>query len=160
MGKNNLGNIGNARTAEQQAHMEKTVGQGKCPFCVGDGFDSSLNKIVIEGTYWRAWVNPFSYPHHSIHITVATRGHTEKIQDITPDAWREWGQINQYLIAKYDPPGGGIVMRFGDNRYNGGTLNHVHSHIQVPDQKGMAIAVFFKDAALTRFLIEQNPKRQ
>jgi hypothetical protein len=39
-------------------------------------------------------------------------------------------------------------MRFGDFAYNGGTVSHIHSQVQVPDRTGPCFATFFKDPSL------------
>lgn len=161
-----MGNIGNARTPKQIAHMKATVGKGKCPFCKKSktcsfgAFNPKLNKVILKGKYWQAWFNPFPYKGSSHHIVIASIKHWTSIQNILPEAWAEWGKMNQYLIKHYKLPGGGIVMRFGKNKFNGGTLRHAHSHIQVPSRKGISVAVFYKprgfDTSFKKFLAQQN----
>jgi diadenosine tetraphosphate (Ap4A) HIT family hydrolase len=151
---NDLGNIDNSRDDAQRQHMENTVGKGLCPFCDGNGFDANKNKVVRSGSYWRAWFNPFPYTGSKTHIVIATHHHVTDLTELSRDAWAEWGDFNRQFIEDYNLPGGGIVMRFGDNKLNGGTLHHVHSHIQVPDESWFSIAVFYKDPALTAFLAD------
>lgn len=147
---NSLGSIHNSRTSAQQRHMEETIGKGKCPFC--PPLDPEKNKVIRLGGWWQIWQNPFPYTGHQKHFVLTTIAHITDISQLTPNAWAEWGQFNQWAIKTFGLPGGGLVMRFGDNAFNGGTLTHIHSHIQVPDQKGFSIAVFFKDKRLTEFL--------
>ena len=149
MRTNDLGNIGNSRTAEQLVHMRETIGQGVCPFC---DLDKKMNEVIREGKHWRAWFNPFPYPFHRAHLVLASVEHWTSLQEVPPEAWAEWGVLNAELVRTFNLAGGGMVMRFGDNSYNGGTLSHVHSHIQVPDKTGFAIAVFYKDERLSQLL--------
>ena len=149
-GISHLGNIENSRTTSQVARMQTTAAKGKCPLCNGNNFRKH-NKVIWRGKYWRAWFNPFPYSGHSSHIVLATIAHITNFAELSPQAGLEWFMANQFLIKKYNLPGGGIVMRFGDNEYNAGTLFHCHSHIQVPDLTTFAIAVFYKDRDLGRF---------
>ncbi len=149
-----LGNISNSRSAAQATHMQATVGQGKCPFCDENGFDPKINTVIWSGKHWRAWFNPFPYTGTVSHVIIASLEHLTNIKDLSAEAWTEWGNLNQHLILEYNLPGGGIVMRFGDNKLNGGTIHHIHSHIQVPSTEGFSIAVFFKDEPLKAFLAE------
>lgn len=155
-----LGNIDNARTPEQIAHMEKTVGNGKCPFCDNNGFDPKLNVVIWKGQYWRAWFNPFPYSGTNSHIIIATINHITGLKELPPQALAEWAFAIKHLIEEYQLLGGGIVTRFGDNELNGGTLTHMHTHIQVPSKVGFCIAVFFKDERLKKFLDEASRHNQ
>lgn len=154
-----LGNVQNSRSSDQAEHMRNTVGQGKCPFCP-DGFDAKKNVVVpIPGViivHWQAWFNPFPYHGTKTHIIIAAVKHWTDIGEITPDAWREWAMINEYFIKVHGLAGGGIVMRFGENKLNGGTLSHVHSHIMVPDEEDLCIAVFFKTPKFADYLMALN----
>ena len=145
------GNVDNSRTDEQRAHMKKTVGQGLCALC-GEGFDPKKNVVIWAGKYWRAWFNPFPYAGTKTHLIFATIEHVTDISDLPPEAWAELGTQTQEFIKKYNLQGGGIVMRFGDNALNGGTLFHLHVHIQVPSEDWFCIAVFYKDPPMLAFL--------
>jgi len=165
---NQIGTIENSRSQPQEQHMRNTVGAGKCPFC---DLNLVINKVIWEGRFWRAWFNPFPYTYHAAHLVVAAKDHWVHLWDIPEPARLEWFDVNIDLIRRYNLPGGGIVMRFtnedaiivkgsGTNQYNAGTLSHIHSHVQVPDCKGPAIAVFFKDESLSAYLANlNNPKK-
>lgn len=153
MSNRSTGDISRARTAEQKAAYEGTVGQGICPFC--GKFDDLPEEIrirmIYQGTFWRAWYNPFPYPGHSAHIVLAPIEHWMQPSDVTPEAASEWMQINAHMIKTLELPGGGIVMRFGNHEYKGGSITHLHSHIQVPDRSGFSIAVFYANDKLLAF---------
>ncbi len=148
----NLGQPGNARTDEQRAYMEETIGEGKCPLCTV--FNSDLNRVIPnlgEGKFWRAWSNPFPYPNHLKgvgHIILATCEHLT-FADLTGKMFAELGLMQQAIIREYNLPGGGVIMRFGDNNHNAGTLTHVHAHIQTPNLEGPAFVVLAKLFAQT-----------
>lgn len=131
-----LGAIDNVRTEAQRKNMLDTIGKGLCPFCDGQGFNPAINKVIWQGKHWRLWHNPFPYDNTQTHLVFATHKHITDISELTPEIWKEWSEINQDIIKNMNIPGGGIVMRFGDLAYNGGSLQHLHSHIIVPNLKG------------------------
>lgn len=139
MKKTYLGTIKNSRTVRQRRHMEETVGQGICPFC---DLNRVLNEVLRENQYWRIWKNPFKYKGHRDHLVIATRAHWENVEDLPQEVVLAWWDMNIWAIREFSLPGGGFVMRFGDPLYNASTLRHIHSHVQVPSRRGMAIAVF------------------
>jgi ATP adenylyltransferase len=153
-----LGDINRTRTAEQRAAYEQTVGQDKCPFCgeVHELPPEILKGMICEWSFWRAWYSPFAYSGHQTHIILAPIQHWTKLSDITLAAAAEWMHLCTSLIEDLNLPGGGLVMRFGDSAYNGGSLKHLHSHIQVPDRVGFAIAVFYENDALSEFFKQSH----
>ncbi len=136
-----LGTIQHSRTDAQREHMERTVGEGTCPFCV---LDPDLNQVIAERKHWRMWPNPFPYKHHAHHLVLAAKKHIVHPQELPREAWMELGDHLLWATTQFDIPGGGLVMRFGDLAYNAGTLQHLHAHIQVPDLTGPAKATFAK----------------
>ncbi len=147
------GDVDRTRTPEQRAAYEQSVGSGQCPFCGPlETMPPEIREQMISvGTHWRAWHNPFPYSGHANHIILAPIVHWTQPSDVTPEAAAEWMQLNTQLITQLGLPGGGLVMRFGDHEYKGGSITHLHSHIQVPDRETYAIAVFFADPLLKRF---------
>lgn len=144
----NLGTMANVRAGAYHRHMENTVQQGICPLC---DLDPELNVVLKEGEYWRAWRNPFGYPHQTHHFIIATKDHCTQIADISPTMWAELGDTLEWLCNRFDILGGGIVLRFGDPAYSASTLRHLHVHIHVPDKTGYVIAVFCKSSLLKLF---------
>ncbi|HYD93254.1 MAG TPA: hypothetical protein VEB18_02245 [Candidatus Paceibacterota bacterium] len=147
------GDLDRTRTTEQRAAYETTVGKGVCPFCgkVSEMPVEIRTRMIHQGAYWRAWHNPFPYPGHAAHIVLAPIEHWTQPSDVTPEAAREWMELNAHLIKTLNLPGGGIVMRFGDHEYKGGSITHLHSHIQVPDRSTFSLAVFYANESLLEF---------
>ena len=137
-----LGTMENVIAPEYKAHMERTIGQGICPFCEPD---PKINVCIREGQHWMAWHNPFGYAHHRYHIILATKVHCTEIDELTPRMWVELGEFVTNITDELDVRGGAVVMRFGDPKFTASTLRHLHMHIQVPDGSGPAFAVFCKN---------------
>lgn len=147
---NELGDPSRTRSDAQHAAYQRTVGNSTCPFC-GDMTPEIQERMIHEGCYWRAWHNPFPYSGHASHIMLAPIAHWTQPSDVHAEAAAEWFALVNMLISKFDLPGGGLVMRFGEHEYKGGSITHLHAHIQVPDKSTFAIAVFYEDAQLREF---------
>ncbi len=154
MNDTSKGDLERTRTPEQRAAYAGTVGKGVCPFC---GATETLpeeirTRMIYEGVHWRAWYNPFPYAGHAAHIVLAPREHWTQPGEVPTEAAAEWLELNASLIETLALPGGALVMRFGDHEYKGGSITHLHSHIQVPDRTTFSIAVFYANPALAEFL--------
>lgn len=157
MSSHEHGDLDRTRTPAQRAAYEKTVGKGVCPFCgPTDAMPEEIRRrMIYTRRYWRAWHNPFPYSGHASHIVLAPYEHIEQPGDLIPAAMEEWLELNVDLIEALGLPGGGLVMRFGSHEYKGGSITHLHSHIQVPDRKTFAVATFYADDALKEFFASQ-----
>lgn len=147
------GDVERTRTPEQRAAYQQSVGSGQCPFC---GPLESMppeiqERMLIVGKHWRAWHNPFPYSGHASHIILAPIVHWTQPADVPAEAVAEWMELNVQLISQLELPGGGLVMRFGNHEYKGGSITHLHSHIQVPNRETFALAVFYADDSLKKF---------
>jgi len=128
-----------ARSGDQATRMHAANQTGTCPLCQ---IDWGINKELYCGVHWRVMLNAFPYPHHASHLILVAKRHVTDICDLTTGEWAEWGKLNAWAIQEYKLPGGGIAMRFGSFEQSGATIAHLHSHIQVPDGTGPAVAVF------------------
>lgn len=144
----------NARTYEQYQAMMESEASGQCPFCRID-FERNepLNKKgefdpdSLDWPLLRVWKNPFPQEHHALHLVIVTRRHVTVGLDgknFSPDEWLQildvWNWANEF----YKIPGGGFVCRFGDAKFNAGTIAHAHCQLQIPDGTGNVKATFFK----------------
>jgi len=82
------------------------------------------------------WLNPFPQKHHAFHIVAAYRLHTNDLAALNDDDWRRLGKAFSWVQEKYKFPGGALAIRFGNPRFNAGSIRHLHFNIQVPDGSG------------------------
>lgn len=68
--------------------------------------------------------------------------------ELTRDEEHGFFDVIRWTDETYNPPGGGIVMRYGDMRYNVGTIMHLHATNMVPNRKGSVIVPLQKDDAM------------
>jgi diadenosine tetraphosphate (Ap4A) HIT family hydrolase len=147
-GSKSLVALENARTEKQHNHMARAAACNRCVFCE---IDWKVNRELKRGKYWRVMPNAFPYPEHKHHIILTPIRHVTDPTQLTRAEMIEWWELNLWVIKKFKLPGGGIVMRFGDFKFNAGTIAHLHSHVQVPNGKRYSIAVFCKDPDFERF---------
>ena len=67
------------------------------------------------------------------HLLIIPKKHLVVIGGVTPNMAAELISLWQWAIEKFEIPGGGFFNRFGDPKYHGGSQEHLHFHIMVPD---------------------------
>lgn len=122
-------NLDNARVTEQNQLMEMIQREGFCPFCPEHFSKSQLRPVIKKGKYWHLRENRWPYPNTRIHLLAIHNKHIEKLSEISPEAAKELFELAKWVEDKYQIKGGGIGIRFGDVRQNGGTVLHLHAHI-------------------------------
>jgi len=134
--KKKLMNIRSARLPEQRKKMRETEKQGICPFCPKYFKKYHDAPIIKETTHWLLTKNDYPYDGAKIHLLLIHKKHIETLKEISPKARNEMFSLASWAIDKYKIPGGGLSMRFGDLKYNGATIAHLHSHIVKGSKEG------------------------
>jgi len=68
------------------------------------------------------------------------------LRELKNEDWLAVLKLAQYAVKKFNLPGGGLVMRFGETTYTGATVCHLHAHLIVPkldSKKKVAKTVWF-----------------
>lgn len=143
----------NARSHAQAQELVRAAKEGSCVFCkLNFEKNKPLNKrgeFDPEGKDWPllwVWVNPFPQEHHLLHLMIVPRRHfvAEFDSDFTPEEWSQVLDAWNWAVRYFLIPGGGFVCRFGNSKYNAGTIGHAHCQLQVPDLTGNVKATFCK----------------
>ncbi|EKE18735.1 MAG: hypothetical protein ACD_9C00254G0018 [uncultured bacterium] len=146
--------VGNARSAEQAEEMRKAAEKETCIFCqINFEKNKPLNKkgeFDPEGKGWPllwVWENPFPQEHQFHHIVIIPRRHirNEEFFLLTEEEWIQILDAWKWACQFYNILGGGFLVRFGERKYNAGTVGHLHFQIQAPDGTGNVKATLFKD---------------
>ena len=101
--------------------------------------------ILYEGDYWIVTENQWPYDASSNHFLIIAREHAEKIGDLPPGSGDELFFISRLIEREHDIESGALCMRFGKPLINGGTVNHIHLHLIVPNQKPGKVLFFLVD---------------
>lgn len=121
-------NLDNARHDDQRQIMETIVGDDVCPFCMENLKKYHQRPILAEGDHWLVTTNQWPYEHTQAHFLLIAKRHIETVTDLESGAFEELGGHIQRLVRDNGLDYGGIAMRFGDARYTGASVNHLHVH--------------------------------
>ncbi len=119
----------NARLPEQTRVMEVIREKGECPFCPENLAKYHQRPILREGSHWVLTENQWPYENTRVHLLAIHRQHTERLQDLSAEAWSDLGALVTWAEEYYQIIGGGLGMRFGNPALNGGSVRHLHAQI-------------------------------
>jgi diadenosine tetraphosphate (Ap4A) HIT family hydrolase len=106
---------------------------GVCPFCPEQLEKYHKNPILKSGTFWVVTDNMYPYKGAQYHVLFIHKEHISNISELSSEALLELHKlINEHLKEK-NIPGGTFMMRFGDTRYTGASVTHLHAHLISPD---------------------------
>lgn len=125
--------IDNAREDDQREVMKEIIEAGHCPFCEENLRTYHKQAFLKEGTYWLITLNQWPYNFTKHHFLLIYKDHAEHLSELNPEAGKELLEFVAWIEKKYNVPGGGWAMRFGDTKYSAGTVNHLHIQFIVPD---------------------------
>ena len=123
----------NARYEDQAAVMQQSEQAGVCPFCMDQLAKYHTAPIEWEGEHWVITKNGWPYTNTKVHLLAILKFHQENIDELSGAAAAELFTALKWAVAKYQIPGGGLVVRFGDSNYSAGSVLHLHAHIIQPD---------------------------
>lgn len=123
-----------ARTPEQIALMQKIIDDGVCPFC-REYFEKYHPKPILKETdYWFFTENMSPYKGTKHHfIFVYKPAHVINPSELPPEAFADLFAIVNWATAEYGIRGGSLFMRFGDTRYTGSSVEHLHAQLLMGD---------------------------
>jgi len=142
-----------ARTDEQKELMAQIEADGVCPFCAENFVKYHPKPILKETDYWFVTENMSPYEgteHHYLFVYKPER--TNNITDVPAEASADLFRLASEMITEYNLPGGGFFMRFGEGGYNGSSVEHLHAHLIVGQQKsdeteGLKVKLGYKPKA-------------
>lgn len=136
-GKNPFIYLPNVHSEEQLVHYMRLEEQGVCPFCPEHLAENHKKPILYETPCWKLTTNQYGYENAKEHFLVIAKEHAEDILDLPETAFAELGEIVRHMEIHYRLKGGGLLFRFGDPRYSGATIKHLHLQITEPDVENM-----------------------
>lgn len=124
----------NARTEEQRALMQKIAEDGVCPFCAEHFKKYHPKPIIKETDSWFLTENMSPYKgtkHHFLYVY--KKGHRTSPNEITTESRVDLFDLIDFTMQEYQIEGGTFFMRFGDTRFTGSSVEHLHAHLIVGD---------------------------
>lgn len=141
MADHSLVNTDNARRGDIKEALDKIIDSKQCPFCSKDYLEKEHKKPILwEGTFWLATENRWPYEGAKEHIIFIHKKHVTHLDELNPAAWQELQTVATTIASDRGIGGGALMMRFGDTRYTGATVTHLHAHLicgdyENPDRK-------------------------
>lgn len=126
-------NLANARNNEQRRVMEEIEDNQECPFCPDALHKYHKQPILRQGEHWTLTPNQWPYDNTRVHLLAIAAYHAETIQELRPGSFDELQDHFAWAEQEFKIAAGGLAMRFGDTRKSGATVQHLHSHLIVPN---------------------------
>ena len=134
-----------AKTDSYRKTLDTIIKTGKCPFCP-DNFKYHKKPILKKYQGWLCTENSWPYENTKHHFIIISKKHKETFSDLTLDDFKAIKYLVNWLVKEYNIKGGGLTMRFGEQKYTGASVLHLHLHLIVPklkSDKKMAEHVIF-----------------
>ena len=118
-------NQDNARRENNYSKVIAEISEKKvCPFCPDQ--IKNFHKLPIdERVHWLVTQNMYAYKPTKFHYLLIHKNHIQSIAEISDDAWKEL----KHIITETKVPGGTLMLRFGETKYTGASVTHLHAHI-------------------------------
>lgn len=121
--------IDHARTQEQRDQMKEIERLGVCPFCREHFEVHHRHPIVHETYHWLVTKNDYPYEGVEEQLLLVSKVHVRSIVDLTALAWSDLHSVLGWVDIHFPRPGGSLLVRFGDMKYTGATIEHLHAHL-------------------------------
>lgn len=135
-------------TYAQYYQARKNFAEKRCTFCE---LDEKINEVRHEAFGWRLWEVPQNFTTRKstlrLQLVLAPKRHVRNPWNLNKDEQRGYFEMLWWANQSFAMPGGGIINRFGDMRYNVGTVMHMHATIMVPNREGSVIVPLQKNDA-------------
>jgi diadenosine tetraphosphate (Ap4A) HIT family hydrolase len=126
--KNSQVNRNNARPGIYKKVIKKIAGEKICPFCPQHLSNIHPHPLDVRKN-WIITNNAYPYLPKKHHVLLIYKKHIENIGDLDLGAWKELHSILKELKKKRKIKGGTFMLRFGDTKYTGATVTHIHAHL-------------------------------
>lgn len=122
--------VNNARPGHNYHKVIADIKKAKvCPFCPDQLANFHKNPIEYKGRHWIATKNMYPYTAVKHHLLLIHKAHIEHISELKKEAWLELNRLINKLTKERKIVGGTLMFRFGDTRFTGASVNHLHAQI-------------------------------
>lgn len=126
-------NLKHARTDEQVKVMTQIQKDGVCPFCMEHFLKYHPKPIIEENEYWVVTENMSPYEGSVHHFLFVCKRHFTMPEEMSDEEKKALFDLIGSMVKKNNILGGSILIRFGDTRFTGASVDHFHAHLVVGD---------------------------
>ncbi len=133
-----------AQTERYRKILSVIESENKCPFCPNN-FKYHKNPILKRLGDWFITENSWSYKEARHRFLLICDKHMENISELSAKDLETVLKLAKWATRKYRISGGALAMRFGNTRFTGATVCHLHFHLISPkvDKKENTKVVYF-----------------
>ncbi len=122
-------NTSNARPGVYDSVIKDIAKKKVCPFCPEELANYHKNPILAEEKHWLATDSMYPYKGAKTHILFIHKKHLAHMSELSPEAWAELHALAGKIGKEKGVTGGTLLMRFGDTKYTGASVTHLHAHL-------------------------------
>ncbi|MBU6388447.1 hypothetical protein KGQ72_01040 [Patescibacteria group bacterium] len=111
--------------------LNAIIAGGFCPFCEEHLFKHHRQPIMRKSNHWLVTKNTWPYKGSRFHFLFIARKHVEATEEIASMAWNDLQKQYRKLIKENDIRGATLMIRSGNTRFTGASVNHLHAHLIV-----------------------------
>lgn len=111
--------------------ISEIMGKGICPFCQ-EHFRWHKKPIIYEENGWFITESSWPYENTEHHLLIIPHKHIVDLKGLTGEDFETAKKLAELVIKERNILGGGLTLRFGDTRYTGATVTHLHFHLISP----------------------------
>lgn len=129
----NLTNIdnSNSRNKKYSKVIDSIKKDNVCPFCPDYLLKYHKKPIIEENKNWISTKNMYPYEGSKIQILFIHKKHISSMEEITTIGWLDLKKIIDSTTKRLKIKKGSFFMRFGNTKYTGASVTHLHCHILV-----------------------------
>jgi diadenosine tetraphosphate (Ap4A) HIT family hydrolase len=122
------------RTDDRYGKVLDTIKQdGVCPFCPEHLKQYHTNPILKETDDWYLTTNLYPYKGARVHMLIISKSHRTHVSQLSSAAWNQLYELISYANEQYHIKGGTFIMRYGETRYTGASVAHLHAQLVASD---------------------------
>ena len=121
-----------SRSPKQLEEMKRLNKKGICIFCP-EHIHEDKNKVEAQTKHWMVKKNAFPREHTALNLLFIPKMHVKTISELPKEAQVELLPLISKCEKEYKLKSYAIVIRSGDMRFNGGSVEHLHVHLVTGD---------------------------
>jgi diadenosine tetraphosphate (Ap4A) HIT family hydrolase len=131
--KKSFVNLKHARTKEQVEVMTQIEKDGVCPFCMEHFLKYHPKPLISENDSWVVTENMSPYEGSVFHFLFVSKRHYTMPGEMNDKERIDLFSLISQMISENNILGGSILIRFGDTRFTGASVDHFHAHLIIGD---------------------------
>lgn len=118
-----------AKRGDYTKTLDAIIAGGFCPFCEEHLFKHHSRPLIYKSKYWLITENAWPYKGSRFHFLFITRPHIEATEDMPPAMFTDLQKLYRKLIEENGIKGATLMIRSGDTKLTGASVNHLHAHL-------------------------------